>query len=295
MKAKSIWYAFLIGGMFALISQTVTTFWGFALGEAGELFVPCLTLVTMGVIGFILAGYGVYDYFIEWSGFGALLPFSGFAVGVGNTMLGPWYKGASTGKSIWAGVFLLIWFNLIIALITIIIGLICGALNVTVSAPAAIEGTIIFPLAFVGGGIICAVFQILWLIAQAISPKIEVIHMLCFGWIMGAVLCPTGLCTTLIHVFGQGFGIMLPVGGYQMYNIGWLITANGGAAAGEGFAMLGAFLLAILGLFVTGLGTFLLYRKNFDRKPMAVTHLERAERKVAQYKSMVEASSSKED
>ena len=47
---KSIVYAFLIGGLFALVSQTVTTFWGYALGEELELYVPCLTLITMAVM-----------------------------------------------------------------------------------------------------------------------------------------------------------------------------------------------------------------------------------------------------
>ena len=288
-EAKSVFYAFFIGGLFALVSQTVTTFWGFALGEAGELFVPCLTLVTMGVIGFILAGFSIYQYFIEWSGFGAILPFSGFAVGVGNTMLEKWCEGASAGKSIWAGIFLLIWFNCIVALITVLIGVFCGMGNVTFTAAPEVEGNIIFPLAFVGGGLMCVVFQVLFILAKKVYKKCAPIHMLVFGWLMGAVLAPTGLCTTLMHTFGQGFGIMLPVGGYQMYNIGYLLTANGGAGASEGIAMLGAFALAILGLFVTGLCTFLLYRKNFDRKTAEQVHLERAEAKAKRYGAMVEA------
>lgn len=288
MKAlKSVVYAFFIGGLFALVSQTVTTFWGFALGEAGELFVPCLTLVSMGIIGFIMAGFAIYQYFIEWSGFGAILPFSGFAVGVGQTMLGPWWKGASTGKSIWAGVFLLIWFNCIVALITILIGVGCGMAGVTYDAAPAVEGALIFPLSYVGGGIMCAVFQILFILVGKVYKKVEPIHMLVFGWLMGAVLAPTGLCTTLMHVFGQGFGIMLPVGGYQMYNIGYLL-AQGGAAAAEGWAMLGAFALAILGLFVTGLCTFLIYRANFGRKTVEQVHLERAQAKADLYGKMVE-------
>ena len=286
-QAKSVLYAFLIGGLFALVSQTVTTFWGYALGEAGELYVPCLTLVSMGVIGFIMAGFAIYQYFIEWSGFGGILPFSGFAVGVGTTMLEPWFEGKSTGKSIWAGVFLLLWFNIIVALITILIGVACGMMGVTAESAPAVEGAIIFPLSYVGGGIMCAVFQILFILAKKVYKKTAPIHMLVFGWLMGAILAPTGFCTTLLHTFGQGFGIMLPVGGYQMYNIGYLL-AQGGSAASEGMAMLGAFGLAILGLFFTGLGTFLLYRANFGRKTVEQVHLERAQAKVKLYGSMVE-------
>lgn len=283
---KSVVYAFLIGGLFALVSQTITTFWGFALGEAGELYVPCLTLISMGVIGFVMAGFAIYQYFIEWSGFGGILPFSGFAVGVGMEMLGPWFKGASTGKSIWAGVFLLLWFNIIVALITILIGVACGMAGITAEVAPATEGVMIFPMAYVGGGIMCAVFQILFLLAKGVYKKTEPIHMLVFGWLMGAILAPTGLCGSMLAIFGQGFGIMLPVGGYQMYSIGYLL-AQGGAAASEGLAMLGAFGLAILGLFFTGLGTFLLYRANFGRKTVDQVHLERARAKEEHYKTLV--------
>lgn len=287
MKAlKSILYAFLIGGLFALVSQTLTTFWGYVLGEALELYVPCLTLISMGVIGFIMAGFAIYQYFIEWSGFGGILPFSGFAVGVGMTMLEPWFEGKSAGKSIWAGVFLLIWFNCIVALITILIGVGCGMAGVTYDAAPAVEGSIIFPLSYVGGGIMCAVFQILFILAKKVYKKTEPIHMLVFGWLMGAILAPTGFCTSMIHTFGQGFGIMLPVGGYQMYNIGYLL-AQGGEAGAEGMAMLGAFALAILGLFFTGLGTFLLYRANFGRKSVEQVHLERAQAKEKLYGAML--------
>lgn len=286
--AKSVLYVFLIGGLFALVSQTITTFWGCVLGEAFELYVPCLTLISMGVIGSILAGFAVYQYFIEWSGFGGILPFSGFAVGVGQTMLGPWWKGASTGKSVWAGVFLLLWFNIIVALITILIGVGCGVLGVTAESAPAVEGAIVFPLSYAGGGLMCAVFQALFILAKKAYKDTEPIHLLVFGWLMGAVLAPTGLCTTLIHTFGQGFGIMLPVGGYQMYTIGYLL-AQGGEAASEGMAMLGAFALAILGLFVTGLCTFLIYRANFGRKTVEQVHLERAQAKEKMYRAMVSA------
>lgn len=284
--AKSVVYAFLIGGLFALVSQTVTTFWGFALGDELELFVPCLTLISMGIIGFVMAGFAIYQYLIEWSGFGAILPFSGFAVGVGMTMLEPWFEGKSTGKSIWAGVFLLIWFNCIVAVITILIGAACGMAGITYESAPPVEGALVFPLAYVGGGIMCAVFQALFILAKRAYKKCAPIHMLVFGWLMGAVLAPTGFCTSMIHTFGQGFGIMLPVGGYQMYNIGYLL-AQGGSAASEGMAMLGAFGLAILGLFFTGLGTFMLYRANFGRKTVEQVHYERAQAKEELYCAMV--------
>jgi len=70
---KTVIYSFLLGGLFCLIAQALAGFWNFALtGTAMEFFKGGAVLVSLGVIGFILGGLAIYQYFEEWATFGAL-------------------------------------------------------------------------------------------------------------------------------------------------------------------------------------------------------------------------------
>ena len=97
---KTIIYSFFVGGMFALIAQAILAVWQAVLvGTPMEFFIGGATLVSMGVIGCILGGLACYQYVEEWATFGALLPFSGFAMAVGMKAVGPWTtKDAPAGK-----------------------------------------------------------------------------------------------------------------------------------------------------------------------------------------------------
>ena len=118
---KTVIYSFLLGGLLALIAQamlvcTRTAFTGTPL----EFWIGGSVLLLMGVVGCFLGGFGNYQYFEEWATFGALLPFSGFAMAVGMKMHGPYSKGATMGKSVWAGLWLVIWFNVVGAVVCIL-------------------------------------------------------------------------------------------------------------------------------------------------------------------------------
>lgn len=285
---KTVIYSFLLGGLFALIAQGLFGFWNAALtGTAMEFFRGGAVLVSMGVIGFILGGLAIYQYFEEWATFGALLPFSGFAMAVGMKMVVPFTKGEPVGKSVWQGAWLVIWFNLVGAAVCIAFGYLCAMMGWTApeTAPAIIASA--DPLvsltigirSFFLGGILCAVFQIGWLLYKKATPKAKPVWVLMFAWMCGAIFCLPGLCQWLVSQFGQGFAVMIPVGGYNMFNIG--VDFFHGHIM-EGLVHLGSFCLAVFGLFFTGLGTFLIYKAKFGRKPLSQVHLEKARHALAE-------------
>ena len=290
---KTVIYSFLLGGLFCLIAQALFGFWNAALtGTAMEFFKGGAVLVSLGVIGFILGGLAIYQYFEEWATFGALFPFAGFAMAVGMKMVVPWTKGESLGKSIWPGAWLVIWFNAVGAIVCIAMGYIAGLLGWT--PPADIPAAIITstdPLvsltigarAFVGGGIICAVFQIIWLLIKSVVPKAKHVWILMGGWMCGAIFCLPGLSQWLVSQFGQGFSCLIPVGGYNMFNTGFDLFL-GGEHAMTGLVHLGSFMLAVFGLFFTGLGTFIVWNAKWGRKTLKEVHTERAEHALEEVK-----------
>lgn len=271
MKAgKTVLYSFFIGGMFALIAQAIVTIWSTVLpGTPMEFFIGGATLVSMGVIGCILGGFAVYQLVEEWGTFGALLPFSGFAMAVGMKMIGPWTNGASTLKAIKPGLWLVVWFNLVGAASCILFGFICGSLGVEPALSVAKNTTaLVFPLAFLVGGLLCAFFQIVFLVV-----KCKPVWILLTAWCVGALLAPFGISSALANISGQGFSVMIPVGGYNMYNVGFDLAHGHIDVA---MLHLGSFFLAVFGLFFTGLATFLIYRSQFGRKPIHEVHRMKA-------------------
>ncbi len=285
---KTIIYSFFLGGLWALIAQAIAAVWTTVLpGTPLDFFQGGATLVSMGIIGCIIGGFAIYQYFEEWATFGALLPFSGFAMAVGMKMLNPWTKDhESTGKSIWRGGWLVIWFNAAGAIICILLGFICESAGVE---PAIVSDknttNLIFPMAFLMGGILCAIFQCCYLAFKKIAPKIAApVWILFFAWMCGAIFNIFGLSALLANQFGQGFSVMIPVGGYNMYNVG-VAFADGEMM--EGLVHLGSFLLAVAGLFVTGLITYIIYRIKFGCKTVDQVHLERAQRDVKELSEVV--------
>lgn len=278
MKAyKTVIYSFFIGGLFALIAQALVTVWTNLLtGTPMEFFIGGSTLISMGVIGCILGGFAVYQLVEEWGTFGALLPFSGFAMAVGMKMVGPWTKeNASTGKAIWPGLWLVIWFNVVGAASCILFGFICGSIGIEPGFAVEKNTTaLVFPLAFLVGGLLCSLFQIVFLIV-----KCQPVWILMAAWCCGAIFAPLGISGALANFAGQGFSVMIPVGGYNMYNVGYDFAIG---HSGTALLHLGSFMLAVCGLFFTGLATFLIYRSKFGRKPVHQVHLAKAQHMVAE-------------
>ena len=277
---KTVIYSFFLGGLFALIAQAILVIWQTVLADTPmAFFMGGATLVSMGVIGCILGGKAVYQHLEEWATFGALLPFSGFAMAVGMKMLGPWFRGESLGKSIWQGAWLVIWFNAVGAAVCIAFGYICGMMGVEPVLAEKTTTALIFPGAFLMGGILCAVFQVVWLIVKAITPKAKHVWILMGAWMCGALFAPFGISGSLSNIFGEGFAVMIPIGGLNMYNVGYDLFL-GGEHAAEGLVHLGSFFLAVFGLFFTGLATFTIYNALYGRKHINEVHKEAAQHMI---------------
>ena len=278
MKAyKTVIYSFLIGGVLALVAQALVTVWTNVLtGTPMQFFIGGSTLISMGIIGCILGGFANYQLVEEWGTFGALLPFSGFAMAVGMKMVGPWTKqNATAGKAVWQGLWLVIWFNAVAAALSILFGFICGTMGTEPLVVVEKNTTaMVFPLAFLVGGGLCALFQVVYLVVKGITPKCQPVWILLTAWFCGAILAPLGVSGALTHFAGQGFSVMIPVGGYNMYNVGVSFAMG---EMGEGLAHLGSFFLAVAGLFFTGLATFLIYNAKFGRTPIHEVHRMKAQ------------------
>ncbi len=275
---KTIIYSFFVGGMFALIAQVILTFWQAVLaGTPMEFFMGGATLVSMGVIGCILGGMAVYQYVEEWATFGALLPFSGFAMAVGMKAVGPWTKNNETmGKCIWNCVWFVIWFNVLFAAICIVFGFLCGMLGAQQGASLGVEkttGGMLFFYAFLVGGILAAVFQILFVALKSVTSKVTPLYILMTAWMVGAILAPFGISGALANFSGEGFSVMITVGGYNMYNVGLDFFYGHVDTA---LLHLGSFALAVAGLAVTALFTFWIYNGIYGRKPLDEVHAEKA-------------------
>lgn len=273
----SIVYSFFVGGLLALIAQAVLTIWQLVLaGTPMEFFSGGATLVSMGVIGCILGGFAVYQYVEEWADFGALLPFSGFAMAVGMKAIGPWTKSNETfGKCVWNCVWFVVWFNVVFAAICIALGFLCGStgLHNPLITIEATKGGMLFVWAFVFGGIFAAFFQIVFILVRRITSKAQHVHILMAAWMVGAILAPLGISSALAALSGEGFSVMILVGGYNMYNVGLDFAIGHSSTA---LLHLGSFLLAVAGLAITALFTFIIYNAKFGRTPIREVHKNNA-------------------
>ncbi len=271
-------YSFLIGGTFAIIAQTILSFWQVALADTPmSFFMGGATLVSMGVIGCILGGFANYQIMEKWGDFGCLLPFSGFAMAVGMKGIGPWTKeNAPMGKCVWACVWFVIWFNVVFAAICIAIGYLCGMAGIEMDwGVEKTTGGMLFVWAFIIGGLLAAFFQILYEVIRKITNKVAHVHILMTAWMLGAICTPFGLSGALANLSGEGFSVMITVGGYNMYNVGFDLALG---ETGTALLHLGSFALAVTGLALTALCTFFIYNAKFGRTPITEVHRARAQK-----------------
>lgn len=280
-KGKTIIYSFFVGGMFALIAQMLLAFWSTVLADTPmSFFMGGAVLVTMGVIGCILGGLACYQYVEEWATFGALLPFSGFAMAVGMKAVGPWtMKNESAGKCIWNVCWFVVWFNVVAAAVCIVFGLILGFAGVgepAFTVPKT-EGSMIFVYAFLVGGLLAAIFQIVYLAIKSVRPKTTPLFVLTTAWMCGAIFAPLGVSGALANISGEGFSVMITVGGYNMYNVGVDLAMGHIDTA---LLHLGSFALAVFGLMITALFTWIIYNAVFGRKPIHQVHIEKAQKSL---------------
>ena len=120
---KKLACTFIVGGVLGVIGQALFTFYIGVLGLDSPLLGAFL-LVSMGLIGGILFIFGFYQKLEETAGFGAILPFSGFATGISGAIVGARMSGASLGQSIKAGLMVVVVIIGTGTVLSIIVGLI---------------------------------------------------------------------------------------------------------------------------------------------------------------------------
>lgn len=122
---KKLAGAFIVGGIFGLIGQILFTIYVGLLGPDSPLLMVFL-LVSMGMLGGILFALGLYQKLEAIGGFGAMLPFSGFATGICGAIVGTRMAGASMGQAIKAGLMVVVYVVGLGMAFSIIVGLIAS-------------------------------------------------------------------------------------------------------------------------------------------------------------------------
>lgn len=276
---KKIILSALLGGLLCLVAQAILVCWQQTPVTAAPWgnFSGGITLVSMGVIGCILGGFAIYQILGEWADFGAFLPFSGFAMAIGMKSITPWTQGKGVWECLRPALWMVVWFNAVGAVVCIAFGYICQVTGLNANPIFVSEKLttgMIFPAAFLMGAIISIVFQIVWEIYVRVAPtKAQHWHILMLAWCLGALLAPCGFSTLLANVFGEGFSVLIPVGGYNMYNVG-VDLALGGEETMVGIMHLVSFLIAVCGLAICCMLTFALYNFNYGRKAIVEVHAD---------------------
>lgn len=105
---KAMVMAFLVGGMLSVVGQVYVEVLTLILGPNPGVVNP-LTLILMGLTALVLYTFGLYQKLEALGGFGASMPFSGFAAGCAAVYGGIKEATGSKAKGIWGAAKLLIY------------------------------------------------------------------------------------------------------------------------------------------------------------------------------------------
>ena len=269
---KRLAWTFVIGGALGVVAQIVYYLACAIFTDPNSVLTEVHgsdTLVMMGILGAILGGLGFYRHLSKRSTFGAGLPFSGFAFGVGENMIHPYTSEEKKGffASTWKGLWLVIWFNVLVFSIAFFIaGIYHFGFGIENSTdfywvqPLAnpVTGPLLYVTAFVSGGVICCIWE-----TVIVLTKLKLSTVLAIAWCVGALLTPTGIMAWLGSFGGWGADVMVMNGGQICYNVAFMFF-NGIKGASFEFA---ALVLTIGCLFLTGWLTFIIHIVKYGRKP----------------------------
>lgn len=83
-EARSLFRAFLVGGLICCIGQTIKILYSLLLGLSGDQLSAYVSM-TLIFLGAFLTGLGVYDRIGKFAGGGSIVPITGFA----NSVVSP--------------------------------------------------------------------------------------------------------------------------------------------------------------------------------------------------------------
>jgi hypothetical protein len=255
---KGVGFAFVVGGCFAVVGHLVYVILSMIINDPTFPLTFPFTLCVMGIIGCILFLTDIMPKLDGLSGFGSMAPFSGLAAAFAGYYFGKKMETGDSSKALW---------NVISLLLRVVIGG-CALAGVIAAIfffimPAAelsgITGTAIpwtqhypqpnsfaAPLAFVGafvfGGLVCALLQLIWMLVRC-NPEIILFSAIA----VGSLLTPLGIMRMGAEAASGGVGILVPWAG-EAVSIGVVALIQNGNPA-EVFALLGVFaFLTIIGL-----------------------------------------------
>lgn len=90
---RTLFIAFLVGGMICMIGQGVWDLFKLAVPAADEKLLGEITSTVMIFLGATLTGFGVYDRIGKYAGAGSIVPITGFA----NSVVSPAMEFRSEG------------------------------------------------------------------------------------------------------------------------------------------------------------------------------------------------------
>ena len=92
-EGRTLFLAFVVGGVICMIGQGVSDLFQFALPLADEKVIGQITSTVMIFLGAFLTGIGVYDNIGKYAGGGSIIPITGFA----NSVVSPAMEYRSEG------------------------------------------------------------------------------------------------------------------------------------------------------------------------------------------------------
>lgn len=92
-EGRTLFLAFVVGGIICMIGQGVSDLFKILLKEADEKTISAITSTVMIFLGAILTGFGVYDRIGKYAGGGSIIPITGFA----NSVVSPAMEFRSEG------------------------------------------------------------------------------------------------------------------------------------------------------------------------------------------------------
>ena len=195
--------AFVVGGLIAVFAQVILMVVGMLM-PAPQLAMP-VSLVILGLVGMVLVLTGNYEKLNEVGGFGAGIMFCGLVDAVAGVFMG---GAMSEGGKASAGMKAAIKFSVGILGTLLVVGTVLGivfahtpGVLVSMAPPTANPGMLIFPYAFLMGGLISIIGQALLEFTPLPLPVVILANAAA-----GMVLALCGVSTLLESLTGAGFG-----------------------------------------------------------------------------------------
>jgi len=217
-RGKTWGLCFVVGGLYGVLGQII---WTLVYPACGDALTAAVTLLLLGVVAIVMYIPGIHQKIAAVSGFGSILPFNGFACGVADAYEAGAAAGGPSG-GVKAVVKMFVGMVVLGGVIAMAGGLVGAFVKApTVPMPVPTTGAMLFLTAFITGGCICLLFQIIFEFTHCPVPTLLIIGLALGGW-----LTMFGITTALGAFGGCGFVIMVIGAGTALYNTTMLAVSG---------------------------------------------------------------------